>query len=85
MGGGIELAAYLLAFIILGGWGRRLPLSTYLATRLLGTNKQTNKYTNIQTKMKNFEIGLCNFCGIMFHVLDLIYLDMCDIIRIFMF
>ena len=55
MGGGIELAAYLLAFIILGGWvnlpqeggweyinlyfpirwGRRLPLTTYLGTRLL--------------------------------------------------
>ena len=35
MGGGIELAAYLLAFVILGGWGRRLPLVAYLTIRLV--------------------------------------------------
>ena len=30
LGGGIELAAYLLAFVVLGGFGRRLPLCVYL-------------------------------------------------------
>ena len=30
LGGGIELAAYLLAFVVLGGFGRRIPLSIYL-------------------------------------------------------
>lgn len=31
LGGGIELAAYLLAFVVLGGWGRQGPLVVYLA------------------------------------------------------
>ena len=30
LGGGIELAAYLLAFVVLGGFGRRVPLCVYL-------------------------------------------------------
>ena len=30
LGGGIELAAYLLAFVVLGGFGRRIPLCVYL-------------------------------------------------------
>lgn len=30
LGGGIELAAYLLAFVVLGGFGRRIPLCLYL-------------------------------------------------------
>ena len=30
LGGGIELAAYLLAFVVLGGFGRRAPLCIYL-------------------------------------------------------
>ena len=30
LGGGIELAAYLLAFVVLGGFGRRGPLCAYL-------------------------------------------------------
>ena len=33
LGGGIELAAYLLAFVVLGGWGRQGPLVVYLALR----------------------------------------------------
>ena len=31
LGGGIELAAYLLAFVVLGGFGRRVPLCVYLS------------------------------------------------------
>jgi len=31
MGGGIELGAYILAFVILGGFGRRIPLFLYLS------------------------------------------------------
>ena len=30
LGGGIELAAYMLAFVVLGGFGRQVPLCGYL-------------------------------------------------------